>query len=129
MALTSAWVYLLTGCAGSVLLDVSSLLDELVLGGGETALDGGADGGRAELGGQARGGAEDLSLENHGGWAGFVSGSVLRRGEFSSRGLLPGLRLFWRSPRTGGMRSGLGKLRLAWLGYSSAKSGMNQAIC
>lgn len=56
----------LTSGASSVLFNGFSLLDELVLGGGETALDGGADGGSAELSGQARGGAEHQSLKNHG---------------------------------------------------------------
>lgn len=56
----------LTSGGSSVLLDGLALLDELVVGGSKTALDGGADGGSTELGGQARGGAEDLSLEDHG---------------------------------------------------------------
>lgn len=102
------WRCLLTGCAGGVVLDGLSLLDELVLGGGETALDGRADGGRAELGGQARGGAEDLSLENHGGlricWDRRRLGSEGR--VFFKRLPIEAL-LVWSR----GMRSGLGKLR------------------
>lgn len=52
----------LTGGASGVLLDVLTLLDELVLSGGagETALSGSAD-----LGGEARGVADDLSCGNH----------------------------------------------------------------
>lgn len=124
----SGWCRL-TGCAGGVLLDGSSLLDELVLlGGGETALDGRADGGRTELGSQARGRAEDLSLENHGGPCELLGSRKIGFGGescSSSRGCR--LRLFWYGQsRRGGMRS---EAQIAWLGYSSAKSGMNQAIC
>lgn len=81
---------LLTGGAGSVFLDGLSLLVELVLGRGETALDGRADGGSAELGGQARGAAEDLALEKHG------DGFALRSGREGRLFLgLCQLRLFW----------------------------------
>jgi len=49
----------------SVLLGGYTLLDELVLGRSETALDGRSEDGRTELGGQTRGCAEDLSLSDH----------------------------------------------------------------
>lgn len=54
----------LTGGASGVVLDVLTLLDELVLtgGAGETALSGSAD-----LGGEARGVADGLSCGNHDG--------------------------------------------------------------
>lgn len=55
----------LTSGAGGVLLDGLTLLDESVLGGGETALHCGPESGSAQLGGEAWGATEDLSLGGH----------------------------------------------------------------
>ena len=48
-----------------MLLDGPALLDELVLGGGESSLDGGTEDRGAQLGGGPRGVAEDLALSEH----------------------------------------------------------------